>query len=185
MCSSDLKMQRNDLALAIEQLLAGKPIEVAQTAAVGCLIGRVSKVQPHGDVTYSRQAARILQDRCVECHRPGEIAPFSLTSYEEVVGWAPAIRETIAERRMPPWFADPAHGKFSNDARLSDAQKQELTTWIDNGCPKGDPAELPEPRKFVEGWRISKPDQVVYMSDEPYAVPAGSEEHTSELPVTQ
>jgi hypothetical protein len=73
---------------------------------------------------------------------------------------------------MPPWFADPKHGHFTNDARLSDEEKKQIYAWVDNGCPQGDPKDLPEPRKFVEGWQIGQPDQIVYMRDEPYTVPA-------------
>jgi hypothetical protein len=73
---------------------------------------------------------------------------------------------------MPPWFADPKYGHWINDARLSDEEKLQLCTWVENGCPQGNPADLPEPRKFVEGWQIGEPDQIVYMSDESYKVPA-------------
>ena len=85
--------------------------------ADGCFIGRVTKAKPQGDVTYSKQIARIMDARCVECHRAGEVAPFTLSSYDEVVGWAETIREVVQEGRMPPWFADPKYGHFSNDAR--------------------------------------------------------------------
>ena len=82
------------------------------------------------------------------------------------------IREVVQEGRMPPWFADPKYGHFANDARLSDEEKQQIGTWVENGCPQGDAKDLPEPRKFAEGWRIGEPDQVVYMRDKPYTVPA-------------
>ena len=101
------------------------------------------------------------------------MAPFTLSSYDEVVGWAETIREVVQEGRMPPWFADPKFGHFTNDARLSDEEKKtDFRTWVENGCPKGDDKDLPEPRKFVEGWQIGEPDQVVYMRDEPFKVPA-------------
>jgi peroxiredoxin len=166
------RLMRSDLTEALNELLADQPVSQPITKADGCLIGRVKKPTPHGDVTYSNQIARILQNRCVECHRPGEVAPFSLTSYDEVVGWGEMIREVVTEERMPPWFANPAYGHFSNDARLTDAEKQAIVTWVENGCPQGDPSELPEPRRFVEGWQIGQPDQVIYIADEPYQVPA-------------
>jgi len=92
--------------------------------------------------------------------------------YDEVVGWAQMMGEVIGEGRMPPWLADPVNGQFANDARLSDEQKKIFYAWVDNGCPQGDPADLPEPRHWVTGWQIPRPDQVIYMSEEPYTVAA-------------
>ena len=166
------KLNERCLANAITEMLAGKQVSKPVFKADGCFIGRVTKTKPHGEITYSKQVARIMQARCVACHREGEVAPFTLGSYDEVVGWAETIREVVQEGRMPPWFADPKFGHFINDARLSDEEKQTLYDWVDNGCPKGDDKDLPEPRKFVEGWQIGEPDQIVYMRDEPYKVPA-------------
>jgi peroxiredoxin len=162
---------RKDLAVALDELLADKPVSTPETEAPGCLIGRAAKVSPTGDVTYTKHIAGILQARCQECHRNGEIAPFPLTSYDEVVGWAPMICEVVDQGRMPPWFANPEYGKFANDCRLSDEEKQTIHTWVANGCPEGNPSDLPAPREFADGWRI-KPDQVVYMDDQPFQVPA-------------
>ena len=166
------KLNHRDLADAITEVLAGKQVSTPVAKADGCFIGRVAKNKPHGEVTYSNQIARIMQNRCVECHRPGEVAPFTLASYDEVVGWAETIREVVQEGRMPPWYADPKHGHFANDSRLSDEEKQQVSTWVENGCPQGNAKDLPEPRKFVEGWRAGEPDQVVWMRDEPFTVPA-------------
>jgi hypothetical protein len=94
-----------------------------------------------------------------------------MNSYEEIVGWAETIREVVDEGRMPPWYADPRYGHFSNNPRLSDAEKSLIATWVANGCPQGDPADLPEPRQYAEGWQIGQPDQVVYMREEPFVVP--------------
>ena len=102
----------------------------------------------------------------MECHRPGEIGPFSLTDYDEVVGWAEMIAEVVREQRMPPWHANPAHGEFANANRLSDDEKQLIYDWVDHGCPEGNPADLPEPKQFHEGWFMQEqPDQVIYMTD--------------------
>ncbi len=166
------EIKRRDLAVAIEELLAGKDVSLAVTTATGCIIGRIAKVDPHGEVTYSNQIVRFLQDRCVECHRDGEIGPFSLTDYDEVVGWAEMMREVMDEERMPPWFADPRYGHFANDVRLSNDEKQLFSTWVDNGCPQGDSEQLPPPREFAVGWQIGEPDMVVHIADEPYTVPA-------------
>ncbi len=109
---------RQDLQAAIDELLAGKPVSVPRTEAPGCFIGRVHRPDPSGDVTYTKQIARILQSRCVECHHDGQIAPFALTNYDEVVGWAEMIREVIHERRMPPWLAAPGHDEFKNNPSM-------------------------------------------------------------------
>jgi hypothetical protein len=162
---------RSDLKLALDELLEGKDVSVASTEAVGCHIGRMPK--PTGsEVTYSREIARIFQNRCVECHREGEIGPFTLTSYEDAIGWAETIREVVDQGRMPPWFADPKIGHFINDARLSDEEKRQIFAWVDAGCPEGDKSDLPEPRQFAEGWNIPEPDLVLKMADTPYKVPA-------------
>ena len=132
---------------------------------------RVSRRPAKGNVTYSNQISRIVQARCVQCHRTGQIAPFSLTNYGEVSSWAENMREVIENRRMPPWNANPQYGEFSNDARMSNAEKQMISEWIDNGCPEGDRSQLPPPTTFAEGWRIPKPDLVVKMP-KPFKVPA-------------
>ncbi|MBX7168545.1 MAG: redoxin domain-containing protein [Pirellulales bacterium] len=167
------EIRHRDLAAALDALLAGQPVTTTETEVPGCIIGRIKTPQADAPVTYSNQIARILQERCAECHRPGQIAPFSLTSYDEVVGWAEMIDEVVRDNRMPPWHADPHYGHFSNDARLTPEQLQQIHDWVAAGAPEGDRAELPEPREYVTGWQMPfEPDQVVYMSDEAYHVPA-------------
>jgi peroxiredoxin/mono/diheme cytochrome c family protein len=163
---------KRDLADAIDQLLAGKSIDQSTTHAPGCLIGRVRAANEQSEVTYSKQIARIFQERCVNCHRKGEIAPFSLSNYDEVVGWAAMIEEVVRENRMPPWHADPNVGHFANDGRLSDAEKRMIATWVANGAPQGNPQDLPRPVVYTSGWQISPPDRVIVMSDRPFTVPA-------------
>jgi len=167
------KADREDLRMAIEDLLAGRAVEVSRTQALGCLIGRVRKPDENSPVTYSNQIARIFQKRCEECHRPGEIAPFTLQSYDDAVGWGEMIAEVVDNRRMPPWTADAPHGVFSNDRSLPDDERQQILTWVKHGCPQGDPKELPAPVAFIDGWQLSKaPEAVFAMRDKPFAVPA-------------
>ncbi len=166
------KPQRRDLAAALDEVVSGKPVSEPVTEATGCLIGRVPKKESRGGVTYSNQIARLLNERCVRCHRAGEIAPFPLTEYEEVAGWADTIREVVQDGRMPPWFASSAHGKFANDARLNDAEKQLVAAWVADGCPEGDRAQLPPKPQFTEGWAIPQPDRVIYMDEQPANVAA-------------
>ncbi len=164
--------KRRDLAVAIEELLAGKPVTQPVTLAQGCHIGRVKKPVADSKVTFTKDIAAIFNANCVACHREGQIGPFPMTTYEQCVGWAEMIREVVAERRMPPWHADPDVGHFANDARLSDKEKELIFTWVDNGAPEGDPKELPPAPSFPEGWQIPTPDEVLYMADKPYEVPA-------------
>lgn len=166
------QIRRRHLAEALEQLLAGDEVEEPLTEPHGCIIGRVREADESSDVTYSDQVARVLQTHCVECHRDGQIAPFTLTDYDEVVGWAEMIAEVVRDRRMPPWHASSEYGHFRNDRSMSEAEREIIYEWVANGAPQGDPADLPEPIEYPEGWQISGPDQVVYMSDEPYSVPA-------------
>ncbi len=166
------KVNRRDLAVALDQLLSGDAVEEPITRAPGCLIGRVKPVDENCEVTYSNQISRLFQQHCERCHRPGEIAPFSLNNYDEVVGWAPMIEEVVRDQRMPPWHASPQFGHFANDARLSVEEKQMLSKWVAAGAPQGDPADLPPPVKYAAGWQISEPDAVVKMADEPFTVPA-------------
>ncbi len=164
--------KRRDLAVALEELLAGKPVSEPVTLAQGCHIGRVKKPVADSDVTFTKDIAAIFNNNCVECHREGQIGPFPMTTYEQCVGWAEMLREVINERRMPPWHADPAVGHFSNDARLTDREKELVNTWVDNGAPEGDPKDLPAPPVFSEGWQIPEPEEVLYMADQPYEVAA-------------
>jgi peroxiredoxin/mono/diheme cytochrome c family protein len=167
-----LKADNNHLVDAIEQILAGKDISQPERPAIGCLIGRKHEPSPNATVTYAKDISRIFQSRCIECHRAGEIGPFAMDNYDDLIGWADMIREVVAEERMPPWFANPEHGKFSNDARLTKQEKDAILAWVDAGAPMGSPDDLPEPRKFVDGWNIGVPQEVIAMADKPYDVPA-------------
>ncbi len=168
------KLRNRYLGDALDQMLAGKEVAAPVVEAHGCFIGRATKNEApaNAEVTYSKHIARVMQNRCVECHREGEVAPFTLTSYDDVAAWSETIREVVDEGRMPPWFADPKYGHWKNDARLTDDEKAQLHAWVEAGCPEGDEKDLPEPRQFVDGWQIGQPDQIVYMSDEAYDVPA-------------
>ena len=167
------KVTKEYLRAAIDDLIADRKVAVAKTEAVGCFIGRVRNAESDSEVTYSNQIARILQKNCVECHRSGEIAPFSLTNYDEVVGWAETIQEVIEDQRMPPWHADPDHGSFSNSRIMTAAEKDLIEQWVAAGAPEGDAKQLPKPIEHVSGWQLAKePDVIIPMSSKPYEVPA-------------
>jgi peroxiredoxin len=162
---------RRDLAVALDELLAGKQISQPTTPVAGCLIGRVAPPKNDGKITYTKQVARIVQNRCQECHRPSQVGPMPLLTYDDVSSWSETIREVIQEKRMPPWHAAPGHRPFKNDRSLSQQDRDTLLAWIDQGCPKGDDKDLPAPRRFTEGWTIGTPDKVFTMQ-ETFTVPA-------------
>jgi peroxiredoxin len=185
---------------ALEALLANRPVQVQATRVAGCLLDRVDprpveaakaprvrapsdemqalfEAREHqqpakvGAVTYAAEVSRIIQDRCQSCHRPGQVAPFSLLSYDDARRHSAMIREVVDERRMPPWHADPRYGHFSSDRSLSPKERATLLAWVDQGAPLGNIKDLPPARHFPEGWTIGKPD-VVFEIPETYYVPA-------------
>ena len=121
--------------------------------------------------TFTRDVAPILYANCVTCHRPGEIAPMSLISYQEVRPWARAISKQIADGVMPPWHADAPTGTFSNERKLTASEKATIERWAAAGAPEGNPGDLKPPPMFAQGWRIGTPDAIFEM-DEDYPIPA-------------
>ncbi len=165
--------QKSFVTNALDDLLASRAVKTPTTEVVGCFIGRKRTPDPTSDVTFSNQVARILNKHCVECHREGEIAPFSLTSYDEVVGWGETMLEVIQDGRMPPWHADPRHGDFLNARVMTSEEKSQLRAWVNAGCPEGDRSQLPEKPTYTNGWQLPRePDLVVNMRDQPFDVPA-------------
>ncbi len=175
---------RQDLRIAIEELLAGKPVSIPATTALGCIIGRVASARlseqatedPHSslanEITYTNQVARVLQRHCIECHRAGEIGPFAMDSYDEVVGWAETMLETVEQGRMPPWHADPEFGHFVNERSMPEADQQVLRDWIAGGLQRGPESDLPTLPKWIEDWNLPQPpDVVVDMRARPFTVP--------------
>jgi mono/diheme cytochrome c family protein len=165
------KATRNDLAEAIDEVVAKKKVSVAETEADGCLVDRSTKKPTKTDVTYTKHVATILQEKCQACHRPEQSAPFSLLTYDDAKKHAATIREVTSERRMPPWQADPRFGHFTNDRRLSKEQIDTLAAWVEGGMVRGDDKDLPKPVEWVKGWAHGKPDQVFTMPEE-FEVPA-------------
>ena len=194
------KPRQTYLCDALDAVLGHRQVQVPATPVSGCLLDRVDPMPtvsvgpqriraPHdeirdlldardqeesvspGPVTYSKEVSRIIADRCQACHRPHQIAPFSLLTYDEVRKHASMIHEVVEERRMPPWHADPRHGHFRNERRLSPLERATLLAWVEQGAPLGDSKDLPSPRAFPEGWTIGRPDVVFEMPETCY-VPA-------------
>ena len=124
--------------------------------------------------TFAKDVAPILYESCVNCHRPGQIAPMSLINYQEVRPWARSIKNKVESRAMPPWHLDRRIGvqEFKNDPSLTDEQIATIIKWVDNGAPQGNPADTPTPPEFApaDAWQIGEPDVVVRFPD--YTVPA-------------
>lgn len=146
----------------------------AMTAIVlGALISAAPQDPKSGSPvpTYTKDVAPILFKNCTGCHRPGEIGPMSLLTYDEVRPRAKDIRDKIDEGAMPPWHADMPHGTFLNERGLTDQEKSTIFRWVANGAPKGDPKEMPATPEYPKGWTIGTPD-VVFEMQEDYKVPA-------------
>ena len=126
------------------------------------------------EVTFSKDIAPLFQRSCQSCHREGEMAPMSLVTYQEVRPWARSIKNKVVNREMPPWHIDKNIGiqKFKNDTSLSDAEIAMVSAWVDNGAPRGNPADMPPPVDWPDSasWQIGEPDLVVEYP--PYLVPA-------------
>ena len=106
------------------------------------------------EATFARDVAPILYAKCVACHRPGEVAPMALRTYEEVRPYARAIKDKVVSRQMPPWMADRAIGHFTNDPSLSASDVDTIVRWVDGGTPQGNLADLPALPVFPEGWQL-------------------------------
>ena len=124
--------------------------------------------------TFTKDVAPILYNNCVSCHREGDIAPMALVSYQDARPWARAIKSKVVGREMPPWGADPQHGRFNDDRSLSQKQIDVIAAWVDAGAPRGDDADLPKLPTFANGWSHGEPDAVIEMPVD-FEIPAEGE----------
>jgi hypothetical protein len=158
---------------ALDATLQGKPLAVAQTEALGCLVNLPERERrdAHATISYAERIAPLLADRCVSCHREGGIGPWAMTGYDKVRGFAPMMREVIRTKRMPPWHADPHHGKFVGDRSITNEDAKALVHWIEAGAPRGTgPDPLAALDKSWSEWTLGKPDLIVEVPA--YEVPA-------------
>ena len=140
------------------------------TAAIGSLLMVPGAAAAADSPTFYKDVLPILQSNCQTCHRPGEVAPMSLITYQDARPWAKAIKASIAAKKMPPWFADPDYGLFANERRLSTNEVATLTAWADTGALAGNEKDAPPPLSFENGWNL-KPDIIVEMP-KPFELPA-------------
>jgi hypothetical protein len=151
---------REDLRLAIDAVMAGKPIPLARTEVIGCPIRFEKPAVVSTKVTFYRDVLPILQNHCQGCHRPGEVGPFSLMSYAQAVHWADDIKTYTAKRWMPPWKPSAGH-EFIGERKMTELEIATLSAWVDGGMPEGDPRDAPVPRKFTAGWQLGEPDMIL------------------------
>src|SRR5688572_3689926 len=150
---------RNFVDEALTQFLAGEDVTLRETKPAGCDVPVASS-----QLSYSSDIAPILQAKCVVCHSPGNVAPWAMTNHAIVKAYSGSIRDQVSARKMPPWHADPEHGRFKNDMSMSADQERKLIQWIAEGAPRGtgaDPLENvppPPPRWPVE---LGEPDLIL------------------------
>lgn len=131
--------------------------------AVAAVLIPAARAQAAGPVTFNKDIAPIVFEHCAQCHRPGEIAPFSLLTYREARQRLTLIADATKRRAMPPWKPDPAPGRFLGDRSLSDEQIQLIQEWARQGGLEGDARDLPPAPSFAAGWQLGTPDLVVSM----------------------
>jgi hypothetical protein len=110
--------------------------------------------------TFNKDIAPVIFQNCADCHRPGEVAPFSLLDYQDVKKHAATIVKVTQRHVMPPWKAEKGFGEFHDARFLSEEQIALFKNWKEAGMPEGNAVDLPAPPKFTEGWMLGKPDLV-------------------------
>jgi mono/diheme cytochrome c family protein len=170
-------------ALGISLTTAPRPASTTTTKSYVAIQDTAMKAdQPP---TFYRDILPILQQHCQRCHRAGQIAPFPLMCYSDARQRAARIATVVSERIMPPWFADPQFGHFSNDPSLSPQEIATLVAWAKSNGPAGDENDAPQPRKWTAGWNIPAPDRIIEMP-QPVSLPAsGDVEYTYEIVPTK
>jgi len=162
---------REDLRLALEDILAGRDVARSETPVDGCLITMSETAPPTEGMTFHEQILPLIQKHCQECHHPGGGTPFSLMTHEEVRSQAEMIAEVVADRRMPPWYAGRGQ-HFTNERGLTPKERGQIGAWIRAGSPGGDPAKAPAAREFSnEKWEIGDPD-LLLTAIETHSLPA-------------
>ncbi len=158
------QVHHHDLASALDAVLAGRLILHPKLAAFGCILRRPAATVASTQITYARDVAPILARSCETCHRAGQIGPMPLTNYTQAAAWRGDIKKWTSDRQMPPWKADPGCGDFQDARTLSPHEIATLAKWADAGAPEGNPADLPAPPHFRDGWPLGQPDLVLQPS---------------------
>lgn len=162
---------------ALDEFLAGKPVAEPYTEAKGCLVNLDPMPE---NVSYAKDVAPIVKDKCSVCHSPGNIGPFAFDSYGQTAKFADMMKEVLLTQRMPPWHADPEYQTFSNDRELSEAEARTLVAWLDEGAKKdGDSDPLMEVKEeTAPKWPLGEPDLVVQLPAEQHIEATGYFDYT-------
>lgn len=153
-------------ATSILALALGQSHVVAQTAS--------RQITAAPGPSFNKDIAPIFYKNCVTCHQPESMAPMSLLDYRSARPYAASIRRAVENRVMPPWFADPNYGHFSNEMRLSDQDVETIKAWVDSGAREGEGKDLPPQPKITAGFKLGPPDIVIDIGQD-YAVPSGDD----------
>ena len=129
---------------AVDAMLAGEPVEVAEAAVKGTAIAFPDRARADefAQISYAHDVAPILAEKCTACHVEGGMAPFAMANYETVKGFSPMIREALRTQRMPPYHADPEYGHWDGDMRLTGDEILTVVNWIEAGSPRGEGEDL-------------------------------------------
>lgn len=171
MKSARILLIGSSLALAGIVCMANRPAP----AAHGDTDAPASAAPPVSKVNYAQHVAPILDAHCVECHRPGEVAPFSLIGYDNAKKWAKMATTVTQSRQMPPWKAVHGYDEFLDENRLSPMEIETLKRWEAAGAPRGDPKKEPAEPKFASEWALGKPDVILSPSREFKVGPEGAD----------
>lgn len=162
---------------ALNAVLEGKAPKLKKTDAIGCLLMAGDPVPSQTNVNYAEHIAPILNKHCVECHRPNEVAPFSLVGYDNAKKWSPMITFTAESRKMPPWKPVEGIGEFHDENRLSEKEIETVKRWHQAGAPRGDAKKEPKTPEFSSDWTLGEPD-LILSSKAPYRVePDGADDY--------
>lgn len=171
------KSRESWLANAVAAVEKGARPKVTKTEAFGCVVMPGKAAPSKGKVNYAEHIAPILNEHCVSCHRPGEVAPISLIGYENAKKWSPMINQVSTARKMPPWKAVHGFGDFQDENRLDETKIETLKRWEEAGSPPGDLKKAPKPPSFSGTWALGKPDMILSTA-QPYKLGAeGSDEY--------
>jgi len=158
---------RQDLLIALDEVLAGKAVSVAGTKAFGCPIGEPAKKAAIAEsaVTFHKDVLPVLQKHCQTCHRPGQVGPFALTNYKQASKWADSCLEEVKAKKMPPWKAE-KNDLLGAGRSMPEEAIRVLEKWVEQGMPEGDAKDAPPPVKFPDGWTLGEPDLILEAPEE-------------------
>ena len=180
------RANKSGLLLGVSAALACAVVAVAPH-----LQAQTAQTAKAPEVTFTRDIAPILQRSCQNCHRPGQVAPMSLLTYEDARPWARSMKQRTAIRdkmgAMPPWYVEKNIGiqHYKNDPSLSDEEIAKIAKWADSGAPRGNPADMPAPKVFPDGtqWNAGTPDLIVESPE--IVVKANAPDWWGEFPPTK